>query len=57
MLAVQYSTSVHVMSTGSLDSLEPPWAQLVAIDLETKESDDFIPIVGDEFTIGRGKGD
>ena len=52
VLAVQYS-----MSTGSLDSLEPPWAQLVAIDLETEESDDFIPIVGDEFTIGRGKGD
>lgn len=43
------------MSIGSLDDLEPPWAQLVAI--ETEESDDLIPIVGDQFSIGRGKGE
>lgn len=38
-----------------LDDLASPWAQLIAI--ETKDDDDVTPIVGNEFSIGRGKGE
>ena len=44
------------MEMSSLDDLESPWGQLMRIDREDSECD-VIPIVGDNFTIGRGKGE
>ena len=41
----------------SLDDLESPWGQLVNLDTSGDEDAEIIPIVGDEFTIGRGKGE
>ena len=34
--------------------LESPWGQLLSVDGE-KEGD-LVPLVGDQFSIGRGKG-
>ncbi len=41
----------------SLDDLESPWGQLVNLDGSGDEDAEIIPIVGDKFTIGRGKGE
>ena len=41
----------------SLDDLESPWGQLTSVDLGEDEEVEVIPIVGDQFTIGRGKGE
>ena len=38
----------------SLDDLEGPWGQLLGVDRE--EEGDLVPLVGDQFSIGRGKG-
>ena len=40
-----------------LDELEAPWGQLVGLEQRDGEEGDVIPIVGDIFTIGRGKGE
>lgn len=40
----------------SLDDLESPWGQLMSVDQSEDGEVEVIPIVGDEFTIGRGKG-
>ena len=42
----------------SLDDLESPWGQLLRIDHGGDDSEsDVVPIVGNNFTIGRGKGE
>jgi hypothetical protein len=41
----------------SLDDLESPWGQLVNLYDSGDEDAEIIPIVGDKFTIGRGKGE
>lgn len=41
----------------SLDDLESPWGQLMSVDQREEEEVDIVPIVGDQFTIGRGKGE
>lgn len=38
----------------SLDDLEAPWAQLVSIECKDEE-EEVIPLIGDEFSVGRGK--
>lgn len=40
----------------SLDDLECPWGQLVNLEESGDEDAEIFPIVGDNFTIGRGKG-
>ena len=40
----------------SLDDLESPWGQLMSVDQSEDGEAEVIPIVGDKFTIGRGKG-
>lgn len=40
----------------SLDDLESPWGQLMSVDQSEDGEVEVIPIVGDKFTIGRGKG-
>ena len=42
------------MSSEALDALEDPWGQLVSIEQEEEER---VPVLGSQFTIGRGKGE
>ena len=48
---------VSVGKMSSLDELESPWGQLVNLHGSGDEDAETVPIVGDEFTIGRGKGE
>ena len=41
----------------SLEDLEAPWGQLVSLEGSGDEDAEIVPIVGDRFTIGRGKGE
>ena len=38
----------------SQDELEEPWARLVSTDC-SEEDEEVIPLVGDKFSVGRGK--
>ena len=43
------------MSSLDIDiDLEAPWGQLLGVDRE--EEGDLVPLIGDQFSIGRGKG-
>ena len=46
-----------VAKMSSLDDLESPWGQLVSMDNSGDDDAETVPIVGDKFTIGRGKGE
>ena len=44
----------HVGMYMSSEVLEDPWGQLVSLEREEEER---IPVLGSQFTIGRGKGE
>lgn len=44
----------HAANSMSSEDLEEPWGQLVSMEQEEEER---IPVLGSQFTIGRGKGE
>ncbi len=44
-----------VMSSNFLLELDDPWGLLVGEEEEGEEEGDFVPLVGEQFSIGRGK--
>lgn len=55
--SLRVCTRAGLQKMSSLDDLESPWGQLVNLDTGGDEDAEIIPIVGDKFTIGRGKGE